>query len=187
MTERVTEGETESSCWGQADGVFTPQLLCLSGKKVHELCLVFMLGNYTKQNESDKSSVMALFSPVRPSILLHLSLSGSRGGGATSIQSYFVNCLNLDSRKAINCFIYEEKLQSSASVVHHSKVHWAYHNSVTENLHHTLNALGFLKNPSLLVSFFFGLLVQPVVDVDAQVLGMLFQDRHVATQLSSFS
>lgn len=57
MTERVTEGETESSCWGQADGVFTPQLLCLSGKKVHELCLVFMLGNYTKQNESDKSSV----------------------------------------------------------------------------------------------------------------------------------
>lgn len=85
MTERVMEGETESSCWGQADGVFTPQLLCLSGKKVHELCLVFMLGNYTKQNESDKSSVMALFSPVRPSILLHLSLSGSRGGGRSHI------------------------------------------------------------------------------------------------------
>lgn len=58
MTERVMEGETESGCWGQADGVFTPQLPCLSGKKVHELCLVFMLGNYMRQNESGKSSVM---------------------------------------------------------------------------------------------------------------------------------
>lgn len=42
MTERVIESETESD-GGQADGVFMPLFLCLSWRKAHELCLVFIL------------------------------------------------------------------------------------------------------------------------------------------------
>ena len=42
MTERVIKSETESD-GGQADGVFTPLFLCLSWRKAHELCLVFIL------------------------------------------------------------------------------------------------------------------------------------------------
>lgn len=53
MTEQVMERERASlGDGGQADGVFTPLFSCLSWRKAHELCLVFILWNYRRQNTS---------------------------------------------------------------------------------------------------------------------------------------
>lgn len=60
MTERVMERETESGGWGQADGVFTSLFSCLSWKKAHELCLVFILWNYIRLNTSNRDVTVML-------------------------------------------------------------------------------------------------------------------------------